>query len=776
MADFHQTSPPPQLPSLQRHDTSGGMSITAGDNANPPPPEKDDVHDPDPDALSHAYDHHAPAAAAPLPSHTQQAAANPETAKHVGDVLSSEIGIVTLLNRLKQSIASTKEFAFFLKKRSHLEDEQAQSLKKHCRITQENMRRADHRQGSFSQIYDEMMFMQERMAENGIQFASSLQQMHDDLIELAAVAERSRKSWKANGLAAEQKVADLETAMRKSKAKYDSLAEEYDRARAGEVKQSGKVFGAFKNKPAAQQEAELLKKAEAADQTYQNHVTTLQIEKAQLETSTRPDAIKSLQELIREIDSGLTLQMQKFAAFNEKLLLSNGLIISPLKGPGAESQPRSLRLAVASINNERDLDEFVASHHSKRAPYTGEVKYERNPVLPGGGAPSHSVNASISSVPTFPTDAGSSTNRRASGMGFGPPQGGSPPLQSQPTFPQSYQQPGPPPSQQQASYPMAVHNRAPSSGTMPPPSQPQPLQTTGLATQFPPNNQPPSHTRYGNGASMSSQGPPQLGALSFQGPSSPIQMTPSGPSFSGQDYSNNAPAGQNFMPPQNMPPQNAPPPGASQGPAPSGPPAQNKVAFGVPLSRLYERDNLAVPMVVHQCIQAVELYGLNLEGIYRQSGSQAHIQKLKGMFDADSSSPALDFRNPENFFHDVNSVTGLLKQFFRDLPDPLLTSEHHDSLIAAAKRDDDIVRRDSLHAIINSLPDPHYATLRALTLHLYRIMDKSHINRMNSHNLAVIFGPTLMGSDPSTAITDAGWQIRVIDTILQNTYQIFDED
>jgi Rho GTPase-activating protein RGD1 len=86
------------------------------------------------------------------------------------------------------------------------------------------------------------------------------------------------------------------------------------------------------------------------------------------------------------------------------------------------------------------------------------------------------------------------------------------------------------------------------------------------------------------------------------------------------------------------------------------------------------------------------------------------------------------------------------------------------------------VRRDSLHAIINSLPDPNYATLRALTLHLHRVMDSSHINRMNSHNLAVIFGPTLMGTDPSTSIADAGWQIKVIDTILQNTYQIFDED
>ena len=30
--------------------------------------------------------------------------------------------------------------------------------------------------------------------------------------------------------------------------------------------------------------------------------------------------------------------------------------------------------------------------------------------------------------------------------------------------------------------------------------------------------------------------------------------------------------------------------------------------------------------------------------------------------------------------------------------------------------DDDIMRRDSMHATINALPDPHYATLRALTL------------------------------------------------------------
>jgi hypothetical protein len=60
------------------------------------------------------------------------------------------------------------------------------------------------------------------------------------------------------------------------------------------------------------------------------------------------------------------------------------------------------------------------------------------------------------------------------------------------------------------------------------------------------------------------------------------------------------------------------------------------------------------------------------------------LSMVRTNFTAESSSPALDFRNPENFYHDVNSVTGLLKQFFRDLPDPLLTLEYHDSFIAAA--------------------------------------------------------------------------------------------
>lgn len=108
-------------------------------------------------------------------------------------------------------------------------------------------------------------------------------------------------------------------------------------------------------------------------------------------------------------------------------------------------------------------------------------------------------------------------------------------------------------------------------------------------------------------------GPPQLGALSFQDPAAP----PLGPNLS------------------------------SDGPAPREPPAPfhpaqgtaapvqepSRPVFGVSLNRLYERDGLAVPMVVYQCIQAVDLFGLNVEGIYRLSGSVPSVNKLKSMFD-----------------------------------------------------------------------------------------------------------------------------------------------
>ena len=61
-------------------------------------------------------------------------------------------------------------------------------------------------------------------------------------------------------------------------------------------------------------------------------------------------------------------------------------------------------------------------------------------------------------------------------------------------------------------------------------------------------------------------------------------------------------------------------------------PAYNRV-FGLSLDELFRRDETAVPLVVYQCIQAIDLFGLEVQGIYRQSGSANHVHQLKAQFD-----------------------------------------------------------------------------------------------------------------------------------------------
>ena len=234
------------------------------------------------------------------------------------------------------------------------------------------------------------------MSDNGVQFALSLHQMHEDLHDLAANMERGRKHWKQNGLSAEKRVQDSESLMEKAKSKYDSLAEDYDRTRTGD-KQSGRVFGLKGPKSAAQHEEDLLRKVQQADSDYSSRVQSAKNQRHELVSTLRPQAIRALQDLINECDSGLTLQLQKFgmlqtsatvrilllisplASFNERLLLSNGLCVSPLKGQSNDSRSRSLRDVAYQIDNAKDLNNYVSSFASKVGNWE-EIKYERHPV------------------------------------------------------------------------------------------------------------------------------------------------------------------------------------------------------------------------------------------------------------------------------------------------------------------------------------------------------------------------------------------------------------
>ncbi|KAE8342894.1 hypothetical protein RU639_003025 [Aspergillus parasiticus] len=659
------------------------------------------LHDgPAPSAPS-PRDADAPPASADSAGHSATPAISDELKARMDKVVYSDIGITTLLTRLKQSVASARDFSTFLKKRSSLEEEHAQGLRKLSRSLLDASVRTDNRQGTYSQSHNDLSRFHDRMADHGLQFAVSLQQMADNLHELASNIERGRKQWKQTGLNAEKRVLEAEAAAEKAKAKYESLAEQYDRVKTGD-KQSGK-FGLKGPKSAAQHEEELLRKVQNADSDYASKVQAAQAARQELVSTHRPQAVHNIQQLISECDSGLTLQMQKFATFNEKLLLGQGLSISPLKDSAgnAATAPKSLYEVIQQIDNEKDYRDYVLSHQNNPGAVTSEqIKYERHPTLGG------------TTGPVVPASQTSTQNKRNSSMLLQSFSQQHLPAQSSQQSPAPAPAPtaAPAPSTQQSSYP---HNPdSYSSSTFQPP---YPVSDSPAVPEKQPLN------------------PPSMAAA-------PSPLPPAGG------------AAGNFQ--QHLPPL--------------------KPVFGVSLEDLYLRDGTAVPMIVYQCFQAIELFGLDMEGIYRLSGSANHINQMKQIFDNDSSQ--VDFTNPENFYHDVNSVAGLLKQFFRDLPDPLFTSQSYTDFINAARIDDDVQRRDSLHALVNNLPDAHYATLRALVLHLNKVQEHYTQNRMNAGNIAICFGPTLMGASSGGNVADAGWQVRVIETVILNTFQIFDDD
>jgi hypothetical protein len=214
-----------------------------------------------------------------------------------------------LLNRLKQSIASAKDLATFLKKRSTMEDEHANHLRRLCRTTLEGAR-GEKRQGSYATQFEEVVRIHERVSENEISFGLNMHQMSADLESMARDMDGQRKHWKQTAMVAEQRYQEAIRLLEKSKQKYDSLAVDYDHAKTGD-RTPGRHF-ALRPKSGAALEEDLQRKVNAADQEYQTKVQAAQQLRQELMSVSRPQSVQALTELIREIDSAITMQLQKF--------------------------------------------------------------------------------------------------------------------------------------------------------------------------------------------------------------------------------------------------------------------------------------------------------------------------------------------------------------------------------------------------------------------------------------------------------------------------------
>uniref|UniRef100_A0A8C7TVL1 Uncharacterized protein n=1 Tax=Oncorhynchus mykiss TaxID=8022 RepID=A0A8C7TVL1_ONCMY len=184
--------------------------------------------------------------------------------------------------------------------------------------------------------------------------------------------------------------------------------------------------------------------------------------------------------------------------------------------------------------------------------------------------------------------------------------------------------------------------------------------------------------------------------------------------------------------------------------------------FGVELSRLTSEER-TVPLVVEKLINYIEMHGLYTEGIFRKSGSTNKIKELRQGLDTDVSSMNLDDYN-------IHVIASVLKQWLRDLPNPLMTFELYEEFLRAMGQPDkrEVIR--GVYSVIDQLSRTHLSTLERLIFHLVRITLQEDTNRMSANALAIVFAPCILRCpdtiDPLQSVQDIGKTTACVELII----------
>ncbi|KAG7467970.1 hypothetical protein MATL_G00137740 [Megalops atlanticus] len=200
----------------------------------------------------------------------------------------------------------------------------------------------------------------------------------------------------------------------------------------------------------------------------------------------------------------------------------------------------------------------------------------------------------------------------------------------------------------------------------------------------------------------------------------------------------------------------------------SPPPLLPHQQFGVPLSLLKERDpgKEAVPLVMRETISYLTEQGLQTEGIFRRSANVALVKNIQQKY---NSGEAVNFAELE----DVHLAAVILKTFLRELPEPLLTYQLYNDIVNFHNVDSSS-QVTAIRGMLQTLPEENYASLKFLIQFLVLVSAQSEVNKMNSTNLAVVFGPNLLwGRDAAMTLSAIGPINNFTRALLDEHSQVF---
>uniref|UniRef100_A0A224YZH0 RalA-binding protein 1 n=1 Tax=Rhipicephalus zambeziensis TaxID=60191 RepID=A0A224YZH0_9ACAR len=161
--------------------------------------------------------------------------------------------------------------------------------------------------------------------------------------------------------------------------------------------------------------------------------------------------------------------------------------------------------------------------------------------------------------------------------------------------------------------------------------------------------------------------------------------------------------------------------------------------FGVPLLTALEKnpsdDGIELPAIVRECLDYIEEHGLTCEGIYRMSGVKSTVQQLRAAYNRHEQVCLSE--------HGPQVVASLLKQFLRELPDPVLTSELGPKFEEAAAIKDETRRVETIQKLIEQLPNPNRLLLSWVFVHMTNVLRMEKHNKMNLQNVSVVLSPSM---------------------------------
>ncbi|XP_041037403.1 SLIT-ROBO Rho GTPase-activating protein 3-like isoform X2 [Carcharodon carcharias] len=164
----------------------------------------------------------------------------------------------------------------------------------------------------------------------------------------------------------------------------------------------------------------------------------------------------------------------------------------------------------------------------------------------------------------------------------------------------------------------------------------------------------------------------------------------------------------------------------------------NQNLFSGDLQLFIKSSGQPIPLVVVSCIRFINLYGLHHEGIFRIPGSQVEVNDIRNAFERGED--PLDMMNE----HNIDSVAGVLKLYFRGLSKPIFPTESFIHFITCVETENMLERVQKIKSVVDDLDPSIIIVLRYLFAFLNHLSRYSDENMMDPHNLAVCFGPTLI--------------------------------